>query len=171
MDQVVNTLIFGDRDQGFSSHPYKAGGTFLPLVEPETASLPLVGVGLSTSQPSPYTVEDGIGTHNPWKTLLTEMEEGYYRNKGTLVLVIGATNRLWSLDEELDIFRHFHKTFRVDEPNEDCRQKMFSSYLKEYILEEYKEVICNLVAKSTPGSVWGDLQEIGDESTRLAARR
>ncbi|GJV97258.1 ETO1-like protein 1, partial [Tanacetum coccineum] len=37
-----------------------AGGPFLPLVEPEAASLPLVGVGLSTSQPPPYTVEDGI---------------------------------------------------------------------------------------------------------------
>ncbi|GJT82951.1 CDPK-related kinase 5 [Tanacetum coccineum] len=48
--------------------PHKAGGPFLPLVEPEAASLPLVGVGLSTSQPPPYTVEDGIGTHNPWKT-------------------------------------------------------------------------------------------------------
>nr|GEV58893.1 ankyrin repeat-containing domain, PGG domain protein [Tanacetum cinerariifolium] len=47
---------------------YKAGGRFLPLVEPEAASLPFVGVGLSTSQPPPYTVEDGIGTHNPWKT-------------------------------------------------------------------------------------------------------
>nr|GEV64037.1 ribosome biogenesis regulatory protein homolog [Tanacetum cinerariifolium] len=31
------------------------------MVEPEAASLPLVGVGLSTSQPPPYTVEDGIG--------------------------------------------------------------------------------------------------------------
>ncbi|GJX59939.1 hypothetical protein Tco_0291329 [Tanacetum coccineum] len=48
---------------------YKAGGLFLSLVKPEAASLPLVGVGLSTSQPSPYTVEDGIGTHNPWKTV------------------------------------------------------------------------------------------------------
>ncbi|GJV10875.1 ATPase, AAA-type, core, P-loop containing nucleoside triphosphate hydrolase [Tanacetum coccineum] len=98
--------------------------------EPEAASLPLVGVGLSTSQPPPYTVEDGIETHNPWKTLLTEMEEGYYRNKGTLVLVIGATNRLWSLDE-------------------DTTTK----------------------SASKTRSVWGDLQEIGDESTRLAARR
>ncbi|GJT91162.1 40S ribosomal protein S10-1-like protein [Tanacetum coccineum] len=34
----------------------------------EAASLPLVGVGLSTSQSPPYTVEDGIGTHNSWKT-------------------------------------------------------------------------------------------------------
>ena len=33
--------------------PHKAGGPFLPLVEPEASSLPLVGVGLSTSQPPP----------------------------------------------------------------------------------------------------------------------
>ncbi|GKC10933.1 hypothetical protein Tco_1007715 [Tanacetum coccineum] len=45
-------------------------GPFLPLVELEAASLPLVGVGLSTSQPPPYTVENGIETHNPWKTVL-----------------------------------------------------------------------------------------------------
>ncbi|GKD75890.1 hypothetical protein Tco_1334172 [Tanacetum coccineum] len=56
--------------------PYKAGVPFLPLVEPEVASLPLVGVGLSTSQPPPYTVEDGIGTHNPWKTVLGPITRG-----------------------------------------------------------------------------------------------
>ncbi|GJW80138.1 hypothetical protein Tco_0144113, partial [Tanacetum coccineum] len=50
--------------------PYKARGPFLPLVESEAASLPLVGVGLSTSQPPPYTVEDDIKTHNLWKTVL-----------------------------------------------------------------------------------------------------
>ncbi|GJX83181.1 leucine-rich repeat transmembrane protein kinase protein [Tanacetum coccineum] len=44
--------------------PYKAGGPFLPLVEPEAASLPLVGVGLSTSQPPPYTVEDDAASSN-----------------------------------------------------------------------------------------------------------
>ncbi|GJZ02895.1 hypothetical protein Tco_0520856, partial [Tanacetum coccineum] len=36
--------------------------------ELEAASLPLVGVRLSTSQPPPYIVEDGIETYNPWKT-------------------------------------------------------------------------------------------------------
>nr|GEV78278.1 ribonuclease H-like domain-containing protein [Tanacetum cinerariifolium] len=36
----------------------QAGGPFLPMVELKAASLPLVGVGLSTSQPPPYTVED-----------------------------------------------------------------------------------------------------------------
>nr|GEZ83485.1 DNA mismatch repair protein MutS, type 1 [Tanacetum cinerariifolium] len=40
---------------------YKAGGLFLHLVESKAASLPLVGVGLSTSQPPSYTVKDGCG--------------------------------------------------------------------------------------------------------------
>ncbi|GJU36514.1 hypothetical protein Tco_1184868 [Tanacetum coccineum] len=39
--------------------PCKAGGPFLPFIKPE-ASLSWVGVWLSTSQPPPYTVEDGI---------------------------------------------------------------------------------------------------------------
>ncbi|GJW07859.1 hypothetical protein Tco_1570282 [Tanacetum coccineum] len=39
------------RGQVFNPHPYKAGGPFLPLVEPVAASLPLVGraVYISTS--------------------------------------------------------------------------------------------------------------------------
>ncbi|GJT33760.1 retrotransposon protein, putative, ty1-copia subclass [Tanacetum coccineum] len=66
-------IIPSARGQGFNPHPYKAGGPFLPLVEPEAASLPLVGTGLSTSQPPPYTVEYGIKTHNPWKTDLASV--------------------------------------------------------------------------------------------------
>ncbi|GJT69574.1 hypothetical protein Tco_1028860 [Tanacetum coccineum] len=50
--------------------PCKAGDPFLPLVEPEATSLPLVWVWPSTSQPSPYTMEEGIGNHNMWKTVL-----------------------------------------------------------------------------------------------------
>ncbi|GKC75100.1 hypothetical protein Tco_1125874, partial [Tanacetum coccineum] len=70
LDQVVNTLASGDRGQGFDPYPFKAGGPFLPLVEPEAAFLPLVGVKLSASQPPSYIVEDGIETYNPWKTVL-----------------------------------------------------------------------------------------------------
>ncbi|GKE63632.1 transmembrane protein 128 [Tanacetum coccineum] len=43
--------------------------SFSTFGRPEAASLPLAGVGLSTSKP-PHTLEDGIGTHNPWKTVL-----------------------------------------------------------------------------------------------------
>ena len=48
--------------------PYKAGGPFLPLVEPEAVSLPLVGVGLSTSQP-PLDCRRRYWDPNPWKTV------------------------------------------------------------------------------------------------------
>nr|GEU61347.1 zinc finger, CCHC-type [Tanacetum cinerariifolium] len=57
-------LSFEREVKGLILTPYKAEGPFLLSVEPEAASLPLVGVGLSTSQPPPYTVEDGIRTHN-----------------------------------------------------------------------------------------------------------
>ncbi|GJV10874.1 ATPase, AAA-type, core, P-loop containing nucleoside triphosphate hydrolase [Tanacetum coccineum] len=103
--------------------------------------------------------------------LLSEMDKGHYKKDGRLVLVVAATNRVESLDEELRDYSNFSTSFHVAKPNEDCRRKMFGLYIEEFILEEDKEAICILVAKSTPGLVWGDLQEIGDESTRLAARR
>ncbi|GJW19603.1 hypothetical protein Tco_0027039, partial [Tanacetum coccineum] len=61
-------LVFhdiSDNVKGSILTPYKAGGPFLSLVEPEAASLPLVGVGLSTSQPPPSTVEDDV-TNDLW---------------------------------------------------------------------------------------------------------
>ncbi|GJS35555.1 hypothetical protein Tco_0533937 [Tanacetum coccineum] len=68
LDQVGNTLAFEDRGQGLKGPiltPCMAGGPFQPLVEPDATSLHSVGVGLSTSQPPTYTVEDGIRTQNP----------------------------------------------------------------------------------------------------------
>ncbi|GKB76202.1 beta-glucuronosyltransferase GlcAT14A [Tanacetum coccineum] len=65
LDQVVNTLPLETEVKGSILTPYKAGDPFLSLVKSEVASLPLVGVWLSTSQPLSYTVEDGIVTHNP----------------------------------------------------------------------------------------------------------
>ncbi|GKC60539.1 kinase-like domain, phloem protein 2-like protein [Tanacetum coccineum] len=43
---------------------------------------------MSTSQPPPYTVEDGIGTHNPWKTVF------WIKDNGTKCLLISATRFL-----------------------------------------------------------------------------
>nr|GEY64203.1 ATPase, AAA-type, core, P-loop containing nucleoside triphosphate hydrolase [Tanacetum cinerariifolium] len=40
---------------------------------------------------------------------------------------------------------------------------------KDYILEEDKEAICNLIASQTPGSVWANLKNIVAES-RCSAR-
>ncbi|GJV46988.1 hypothetical protein Tco_1437200 [Tanacetum coccineum] len=56
---VVNTLALPLETEvkGSILTPCKAGGPFIPLVKPEAASL---GVWLSTSQPPPYTVEDGV---------------------------------------------------------------------------------------------------------------
>ncbi|GJR46053.1 hypothetical protein Tco_1314156 [Tanacetum coccineum] len=50
--------------KGSILNSYKAGGPFLPLIESEAASLPMVEVGLSTSQPPPYIMEDDIRAHD-----------------------------------------------------------------------------------------------------------
>ncbi|GJW10522.1 putative retrotransposon gag domain, aspartic peptidase domain protein [Tanacetum coccineum] len=91
MQQFYRTRVFLEREEGNDRialtctaregpilTPYEAEGPFLPLEEPEAASLPLVGVGLSTSQPPPYTVEGGLGSPkklledldaSPWKSV------------------------------------------------------------------------------------------------------
>ncbi|GJU38209.1 early flowering 4-like protein [Tanacetum coccineum] len=56
---------------------FEAGGPFLPLVEPEAASRPLVRIGLSTSQPPPYTVEDGIGTLTHGRRIISVLKYDY----------------------------------------------------------------------------------------------
>ncbi|GJS97908.1 hypothetical protein Tco_0819078 [Tanacetum coccineum] len=74
---VLGVKSFDRRSAHPSRHP-SVGSSFdsqvsnwedVEISNPEAVSLPLVGVGLSSSQP-PYTMEDGIRTHNPWKTVL-----------------------------------------------------------------------------------------------------
>ncbi|GKB32556.1 gag-pol polyprotein, partial [Tanacetum coccineum] len=57
-EPTFKRLIVKLEVKGLILTPYKVGGLFLPLIEPEAVSLPLVGVGLSTSKP-PHTL---------WKT-------------------------------------------------------------------------------------------------------
>nr|GEU48046.1 integrase, catalytic region, zinc finger, CCHC-type, peptidase aspartic, catalytic [Tanacetum cinerariifolium] len=93
LDQVVNTPLPLERKVKCSIlTPYKAGGPFLPLVEPEAASLALVGVGLSTSQPPPYTVEDATSEERP-----IESVEDYFT---PVVEACESSSRVLDDDEE-----------------------------------------------------------------------
>ncbi|GKC12131.1 hypothetical protein Tco_1008913, partial [Tanacetum coccineum] len=60
------SLPLGTEVKGFDPDPLQDRGPFLPLVELEAASLPLVGVGLLTSQPS----------HTLWKMVLGPITRG-----------------------------------------------------------------------------------------------
>ncbi|GJY12603.1 ATPase, AAA-type, core, P-loop containing nucleoside triphosphate hydrolase [Tanacetum coccineum] len=90
---------------------------------------------------------------------------------GSMVVVVAATHSLETLDPALMSSYWFQKTFHVAKPEEDSKRKKVGLYFKDYILEEDKEAICNLIASHTPGSVWANLKNIVAESVCSARWR
>ena len=87
---------------------------------------------------------------------------------GSMVVVIAATDSLETLDPAFMSSRQFYKTFYLAKPDEDSRRKKVHLYYKDYIMEEDKEAICNLVASKTSGLVWANLKSVVVQS-RVAA--
>lgn len=98
--------------------------------------------------------------------LHTEMEK--CNKDGSMVVVIAATDSLETLDPAFMSSRQFYKTFYLAKPDEDSRRKKVHLYYKDYIMEEDKEAICNLVASKTSGLVWANLKSVVVQS-RVAA--
>ena len=94
------------------------------------------------------------------------------KEDATMVLVLAATNVICAtkLDSALMASSRFFKKVPVRKPDEDGRRKIFGLYMKDLSVEE-NEPICTLVASQTEGLVGADLENIADESRRLAARR
>nr|XP_043625194.1 probable inactive ATP-dependent zinc metalloprotease FTSHI 3, chloroplastic [Erigeron canadensis] len=84
-------------------------------------------------------------------------------------MVIATTDKPETLDPTL--MSRFICKVHVGRPNEDSRRKFFGLKFNEFIKEEDREAICNLVASQTPGFVWGDLIRTALISLQLAARR
>nr|XP_043611782.1 probable inactive ATP-dependent zinc metalloprotease FTSHI 3, chloroplastic [Erigeron canadensis] len=101
--------------------------------------------------------------------LLTEMD-GFEKDDGTVV-VIAATNRPESLDSALMRPGRLSRKVYVGAPDEDGRRKIFALYLRNVLMNENKEAVANLVASRTPGLTGAGLEEIANESVRLAVRR
>ncbi|GJX72850.1 hypothetical protein Tco_0311445 [Tanacetum coccineum] len=110
-----------------------AGGPFLPLVEPEAASLPLVGVGLSSSQPP----------HTPWKMAIrrntsaalvsTEVTDASKLVKpGAVGLVLGIRREY---AKELEESQERARKLRSDLAIEEHRKQELSRILKENLPE------------------------------------
>lgn len=57
---------------------------------------------------------------------LSELDGVNGKGKDTMMYVIGATNKPWSLDEPF--LRRFQKRIYVSLPNQDARQKLFEQY-------------------------------------------
>ncbi|GKA17526.1 hypothetical protein Tco_0697363, partial [Tanacetum coccineum] len=70
LDQVVITLVSRDRGQGFDPYSLQGRRSFSTFGRTGSSLSTLGRVMAVYVSTSPYTVEDGIGTHNPWKTVL-----------------------------------------------------------------------------------------------------
>lgn len=99
--------------------------------------------------------------------LLTEMD-GF--DSDMKVVVIAATNRPEALDPALCRPGRFSRKVLVGEPDEEGRRRILAIHLRDVPLEEDMNLICDLVASLTPGSVGADLANIVNEAALLAAR-
>ncbi|KAJ9554194.1 hypothetical protein OSB04_018239 [Centaurea solstitialis] len=108
--------------------------------------------------------------HPAFSQLLKEMDK--VKEDASKVLVLAATNVICptTLDSALMGSSRFFKKVSVNKPDEDGRRKILGLYMKDLPIEE-NEAICALVASLTEGLVGADLENITDESRRLAARR
>uniref|UniRef100_A0A0D9W5Z2 AAA+ ATPase domain-containing protein n=1 Tax=Leersia perrieri TaxID=77586 RepID=A0A0D9W5Z2_9ORYZ len=100
--------------------------------------------------------------------LLTEMD-GF--DSDLKVIVMAATNRPKALDPALCRPGRFSRKVLVGVPDFEGRRNILSVHFREVPLEEDIEIMCDLVAKLTPGLVGADLANIVNEAALLAARR
>ncbi|KAJ9554388.1 hypothetical protein OSB04_018433 [Centaurea solstitialis] len=86
------------------------------------------------------------------------------------ILVIVATNQPESLHEKLIGDNKHLKKIWIHKPDKDGREEIFSSLMREMIIEE-KDSICASVASLTKGFARGDLKSLSVDARRIAARR
>ena len=82
------------------------------------------------------------------------------------VLVIGATNRVGSLDPALLRPGRFDKKIRVDVPDMEGRTEMFEYYLSKYAHDDTMEP--TILASETPGYSPADIKYLLNEALRYA---
>ncbi len=98
--------------------------------------------------------------------LLVEMD-GFDPNEG--IIVIAATNRPDVLDPALLRPGRFDRRIVVDKPDIKGRYEILKVHTRNKPLDE--NVDLNTIAKSTPGLVGADLENIVNEAALLAARK
>jgi len=91
-------------------------------------------------------------------------------NDSDNVIVIGATNRVDTLDSALTRSGRFDQQVVVDPPCIDGRIEIFELYLKKVTLEEDADIskIAKELAKMTPGITGADIANICNQAAILA---
>jgi len=89
------------------------------------------------------------------------------KENNKMVMVLGATNRPWDLDEALR--RRFEKRVYIPLPNEKGRSEMFKINLKGVTLEE--GINFDKIVKSTDGYSGADVASVCREASLMQMRR
>ena len=87
---------------------------------------------------------------------LSELDGVNGKGKDTMMYVIGATNKPWSLDEPF--LRRFQKRIYVSLPNQDARQKLFEQYTGP--LKKSSRFNINTLAKQFDGYSASDIKDV-----------
>ena len=87
---------------------------------------------------------------------LSELDGVNGKGKDTMMYVIGATNKPWSLDEPF--LRRFQKRIYVSLPNHDARQKLFEQYTNP--LKKSARFNLATLAKQFDGYSASDIKDI-----------
>ncbi|XP_047308760.1 cell division control protein 48 homolog C [Impatiens glandulifera] len=85
------------------------------------------------------------------------------------VLVIGATNRPDSIDPALRRPGRFDREIALGVPNEEARLEILSVVTRRFKLEGSFDLL--KIARSTPGFVGADLEELANEAGKLSMRK
>jgi AFG3 family protein len=116
-----------------------------------------------------------VGSSEHMSTLnkiLSEID-GFVDNDN--IMMVGATNRLKSLDPALTRSGRFDKKIFFDEPNIDERVDCFELFLKKIKLDdtfmESKDKYVRSLAKMTAGLTGADIENICNESARIFISR
>lgn len=99
--------------------------------------------------------------------LLTEMDGAASDDAGTIVMVLGATNLPWALDEALR--RRLEKRIYIPLPEDEARKQLFAINLKSVSISE--ELSFDELAARTKGYSGADITLVCRDASMMSMRR
>jgi len=99
--------------------------------------------------------------------MLVEMD-GFAKDSG--ILILAATNRPDALDPALLRPGRLTRRVFVGPPTQQGRAQILSVHLRGLDLEEDVNVVCDVVARATPGFTGAELANVANEAALLSAR-
>ncbi|GKC55011.1 ATPase, AAA-type, core, P-loop containing nucleoside triphosphate hydrolase [Tanacetum coccineum] len=83
------------------------------------------------------------------------------KKDGAAIVIIGTADNVKTLLK--DIKDGFDMTVHLGKPNMMSRTKMVDGFMKDYVVLEDRDEICNYIASGTSGMVWKNIKVICNE--------